>query len=317
MAKTAEISICIPAYKNIHFLDRLLNSIALQTFEDYEVIITDDSPDSSVHDFIKDYKGIKEIKYYRNQPALGTPENWNEGIRRATGKWVKMMHDDDWFTTPDALQTFHNTTVNNPACSFFYAAFKNVTEESGKKEVVRCDLIDKLIFRLSPLHLFKKVYVGNPSCTLIKRDIDLFYDKDFKYVVDFEYYIRCIKKLRKSYYIDEVLLNIGFNNQQVTKYTFRVAEVQIPENLILLKKMGAGILRNIIVYDYYWRMFRNLQIRRLEDVSKFYVGTVHPILKHIIKFQQIIPYKMLQIGVVSKFTMVITYLFSLFQPTRK
>src|SRR5687767_8300464 len=92
------VSICIPAYKNVSYLGRLLDSIAEQTFADFEVVITDDSPDNSVEDFLKNYSRIETISYYRNVPACGTPENWNAGIRKARGKWIKLMHDDDWFS---------------------------------------------------------------------------------------------------------------------------------------------------------------------------------------------------------------------------
>ena len=317
MEKTVQISICIPAYKNIQFLRRLLDSIAMQTFTDYEVIITDDSPDDTVKDFLGNFAGIKNLKYYRNQVALGTPENWNEGIRRSTGTWVKLMHDDDWFTSPDALQVFHGAVAANPGCQFFFSAFQNVIEETGKVQVVTCDWLDKLILNLSPLHLFKRVYVGNPSCTLIKRDVHLFYDKNFKFVVDFEYYIRCILKLKQYYYIDRVLLNIGFHSEQVTKYTFLVPEVQIPENFVLLKKLGYHILRNIIVYDYYWRMFRNLKIRRVADVTKFYKDPIHPFLVQMIKAQQVMSPLMLKIGMISKLAMTVNYVVSLTRPLTK
>ena len=38
------ISICIPAYKRSDFVKRLLNSIAIQTFKNFEVIVSDDTP---------------------------------------------------------------------------------------------------------------------------------------------------------------------------------------------------------------------------------------------------------------------------------
>ena len=48
MHESPLISICIPAYKRIDYLQKLLDSISIQTFKDYEVIVTDDSPDESV-----------------------------------------------------------------------------------------------------------------------------------------------------------------------------------------------------------------------------------------------------------------------------
>ncbi len=311
MINHTEISICIPAYKNIAFLERLLHSIAIQSFTDYEVIITDDSPDESVEQFILSYNFPKQIQFKKNIPALGTPENWNEAIKHARGKWIKLMHNDDWFAHEDALKTFYKATLAHPQCSFFFSAFQNVNYHTGNKEVVRCTLFDSFVLRLNPLHLFRRVYVGNPSCTLLRRDIDLFYDNRFKYVVDFEYYIRCIKKLKQYYYINEVILNIGFHDEQVTRQTFLVPSVQIPENLILLEKLGYGILRNLLVYDYYWRMIRNLKIKDVEEMETYYNNEIHPLIKQIIASQAQLPMRVLKTGILSKSFMFLNYVFSL------
>jgi hypothetical protein len=223
------------------------------------------------------------------------------------------MHNDDWFAQEHALQTFYEATLAYPQCSFFFSAFQNVYDETGKIEVVKCNVFDKLMLRLNPLHLFRRVYVGNPSCTLIKRDVNLFYDNRFKYVVDFEYYIRCFRKLKEYRYIDHVLLNIGFHSEQVTNYTFLVPSVQIPENLILLEKLGYRILRNLIVYDYYWRMIRNLKIRTVTEVAGYYDKEVHQLIKQIINSQSNVPLRLLKIGLLSKSLMLFNYVFSLFQ----
>lgn len=42
------ISICIPAYKNVKYVERLLASIKEQSFRDFEIVITDNSPDNCI-----------------------------------------------------------------------------------------------------------------------------------------------------------------------------------------------------------------------------------------------------------------------------
>jgi glycosyltransferase involved in cell wall biosynthesis len=313
LAKTIPlISICIPAYKNIVHLERLLVSIAKQTFTNYEVIITDDTPDETIKLFLDKYTDIQNLCYFRNDPTLGTPENWNEAIRKSNGTWIKLMHSDDWFATEDALEKFYQASQQNPECFFFFSAFQNVVEETGAKQVVRCNAFDLFVLKLNPLHLFRRVYVGNPSCTFIKKDVGLLYDKQFKFVVDFEYYIRSFWKLKLWHYIDDVLLNIGFHNEQVTKYTFLNPAVQIPENYDMLQKLGTRILRNLLVYDYYWRMHRNLKVRSLNDVAAYYSKPVHPFIKRMILFQSKIPQGLLSIGIVSKTLMLLHYVTSRF-----
>lgn len=306
------ISICIPAYKSIEHLRRLFDSISIQNYNDAEIIVTDDSPDNSVEEFIKAYECRLPVRYFRNDVALGTPENWNEGIRQARGEWIKLMHDDDWFTFPESLGNFAKAAHENPETSFIFSAYQNVNADNGGYEPVYLNPANEILLRTSSLNLFKKNYVGNPSCTLIRKDLNLFYDNQFKWVVDFEYYIRVLNKVKSYTYLNETLISVGISNEQVTKNCFRVPEVEIPENQNMLRKFGYEILRNPIVYDYYWRLYRNLGIRKVEDLLPFDSEAVHKIIHEMIKEQANISPERLKNGLISKSLMTAGYLQSLF-----
>ncbi|MEJ7679536.1 MAG: glycosyltransferase [Segetibacter sp.] len=99
MNETPLISICIPAYKNLEYLKRLLESISVQTFKDFEVVITDDTNNSSVSDYIHDKRWDFQISYYKNETVLGSPQNWNAAVNHSKGEWIKIMHYDDWFSS--------------------------------------------------------------------------------------------------------------------------------------------------------------------------------------------------------------------------
>ncbi len=302
------ISICIPAYKHVDYLQRLLDSILSQTYKDFEIIITDDSPGNEVEILVENYKSKIDIFYYKNEKPLGTPENWNEAIRKAKGKWIKIMHNDDWFGTNDALQIFYDNIHQHPDAVFFFSAFQNVEAETGKKEIVKLSYIDKKFFYSNPYHLLKKVYVGNPSCTMVRKDLDIWYDKRYKFIVDFDYYIRVIQQTKMPVYIDKVLLNIGFHGEQVTGYTKYNPAVQLPENITFLNEQKKDILKNVVVFDYYWRLMRNLKIDSVEKLLS-YLGDIKPKpqIISIIIFQKKIPLSLLKIGFVSKFFMLMAY----------
>src|SRR6187397_2191939 len=101
-----KISVCIPAYKNAAFLKRNLDALINQTLRDFEVVLSDDSPDESVAEIAMAYKEKLQIIYLKNNPSRGTPANWNYAMQHATGKYLKLMHDDDWFATDSALQQY-------------------------------------------------------------------------------------------------------------------------------------------------------------------------------------------------------------------
>ncbi|MDB5279443.1 MAG: glycosyl transferase family 2 [Ferruginibacter sp.] len=307
MSNKPLISICIPAYKRITDLKILLDSIGDQTFTDYEVIITDDSPDDTVKNFCDTYPHTFKLVYYKNTPQLGTPENWNEGIRKATGVWVKLMHDDDYFSANDSLSMFVAAIERDPDAQVFYSAFIFEDAANSTKKIINCNRFDRFFLSLSPYHMLRRNYFGNPSCIMVKKDVPFLYDNRFKYIVDFAYYIELLQNKIKCRYINKVLIHVGINEGQVTNYTYKNKAVQMYENHVLFEKIGTGALRNVIAFDYYWRIYRNFEIKSVKDIEPFYKGEVAAVLQQMIAFQQKVSPGLLKKGIFSKIAMLCCY----------
>ncbi|MGZ5247546.1 MAG: glycosyltransferase family 2 protein [Flavitalea sp.] len=309
MSQTPHISICIPAFKRIDFIRRLLDSIQIQEFKDFEVIVTDDSPDESVKQLCSEYssKGFV-LKYYRNPVALGTPENWNEGIRKSTGKWIKLMHDDDWFEGPKALLHYAKASEQFTDAEFIFAAYTNHYAQSGKIEKVKVNGFRMRAMLREPASLFSKNIIGPPSVVLHRNDGKVFYDKTIKWVVDIDFYIRYLQNA-KPFYIDKTLVNVGLGDHQVTMDCVRQRPVEIPENFYLLHKIGFKKLKNWLVFDAFWRLMRNLEIRSIQDIrDSGYNGEIPPVIDHIIREQNKLGTTILKNGVGSKLYMFVNYL---------
>lgn len=304
------ISICIPAYKNLFFVERLLNSIAIQTFRDFEVLITDDSPDDELKIFILNYSSDFSITYIKNIVALGTPENWNESIKHAKGKWIKLMHDDDWFLNENSLAKFAIAAKSSNK-GFIFSAYQNLYLDENRIEKV---IESSSSFRFKQLKknvasLLSKNIIGPPSVTMHKNDVKSSYDKHLKWLVDIDFYFDRMK-YDDIVYINEPLINVGLSNEQVTKSCFRIAEVEIPEYFHFMNKIGWENLRNILVYDASWRLFRNLNIKNKNDlISAGYHDEVPLIISSLIKFQRKLPNQLLKFGATSKLFMLFHYLF--------
>jgi len=307
MSNPVFISVCIPAYKNVSYLRRLLDSIAMQTYHDYEVIVTDDSPDESVQAFVSTYNELPGIRYIRNTKALGTPENWNEGIRQARGEWIKIMHDDDWFARPDSLETFAGAAARHTGL-FIFSAYTNIFLETGARQQVFPSASRLRAMKKEPYTLFAKNVIGPPSVTMHRNDGSIFYDRNTKWVVDIDFYIRRLRH-EEFYYIDQALVNVGMSSQQVTMDCVGNRNIQVPENFYLLNKMPPGVLNNLIVYDGWWRLIRNLEIteeRHIRDAG--YVGEIPPAIKSMIRWQKRVPRNALTNGFFSKTAMFSHYI---------
>lgn len=302
------ISICIPAYKNATYLKRLLESICIQKFTDFEVIVSDDSNNGEVKELTDQYANQFALNYVNNQPALGSPANWNNAIKLAKGEWIKMMHDDDWFADEYALKKFAEAAATHKA-DFIFSGFCEINSNGTKQDCYCIGNLEKKMLNTSPYYLFKKNFIGHPSTTLIKKDNELLYDENLKWVVDIEYYMRYLLKHQNFLAIEQPLINIGINEFQITKVSFRNPEVEIPENLYLYRQLPKGFLRNIYAYDYYWRLIRNLNIRKMEALQKYSKKELIPkVIEKMIHAQSKIKVNYLKNGFINKGLMMASYL---------
>ncbi len=305
------ISICIPAYKNVEYLKLLLESISIQTFTNFEVIITDDSNDNSVSDFINTTKWNFSISYLKNEIALGSPENWNVSVFHSKGEWIKIMHHDDWFSSEKALEVFAEKINNQKNHSFFYCSYENkYADGKSKKNYSPTALLRSIILKY-PAALLSSNIIGPPSVTIYRNDKKIFYDKRLQWLVDMDFYIHYLKNT-KPFFIDQFLINIGVHEEQVTKYSFLKPEIEIPEHLIVLNKIGEDCLKNIFVYDAFWRLVRNLKITTLQEFSKYNKENIviPKKLKQIIEHQKKLPSAFLSFGFFSKIMMLFSYFFN-------
>jgi len=305
------LSICIPAYKRIDYLKRLLLSIERQSYKNFEVIVSDDSDDDSVLNLVNAFKSKYTIQYYSNSPSLGTPANWNSAISKAKGDWIKIMHDDDWFSTKDSLQKFIDATLKGP--KFIYSSYSNYIETEDRFNLIRHNKAQLNHILSQPMLLLSENIIGPPSVTLFHKSILEQYDERMKWRVDLEYYIRVLLKEKEIYYLQDNLINVGVSESQVTNYCINVPKVEIPEGYILLDKYGTSPLKNSIVFDAWWRILRNCQIRSEKDLSQF--GDTHwPVaIINMVHLQSKFSSAQLKNGFISKLFMTFSYLQNIFQ----
>jgi glycosyltransferase involved in cell wall biosynthesis len=300
------ISICIPAYKRIEFLKRLLESIVIQRYRDFEVIVCDDSPSTDVSDLCNEYKDKFALHYHKNNLPLGTPENWNEAIRQAKGQWIKLMHDDDWFSSPDSLQRFATAALQHKA-SFIFSSYTNMYFPGRKTQPVVPSYFRIRQLRKNSINLLSNNIIGPPSVVLHRNDGVIFYDSQIKWLVDIDFYNRRLEK-EDFFHLNEFLVHVGISEEQVTASCHTNPQVEIPENFYFLQKTGTIHLRSILVYDAWWRLIRNLQIKNQEHLERY--GTVNwpAIILRIVKDVNKIPVKLIKIGIISKLFMTFSYM---------
>lgn len=284
------ISICIPTYKRTHLLKKLLDSIEIQSYRDFEILINDNSPDNSVELLISSYLPGLPISYEKNQPVVSAGGNCIKVVRRASGDWIKVMHDDDWFNSTDALQIFANGAVNSGK-DFIFCASNEVWLDSKKveKEVLspqRRKMLDDSQFCLFYLNI-----IGHPSVVMHRRDPSIEYDAGFNWVQDVDFYIRYLDAHPGYEYIPQTLVNIGKGSTQESNKYYKNIKVELPEYFTLLSKYEQDLsCRNQYVFHLIWNMVKRYKIKNADQIyATGYKGVMPAGLNEIIAYQSKVP----------------------------
>ncbi|HKO54271.1 MAG TPA: glycosyltransferase family 2 protein [Thermoanaerobaculia bacterium] len=102
-----KLSVCIPAYNRADVLPELLDSVLVQDYDDYDIVIVEDrSPErAAIRAVVERYQAKTDrIRYFENEKNLGYDGNLRETIRRSTGDYCFFMGNDD-LMCPGALRT--------------------------------------------------------------------------------------------------------------------------------------------------------------------------------------------------------------------
>ncbi|MFY7965921.1 MAG: glycosyltransferase family 2 protein, partial [Chitinophagaceae bacterium] len=263
----------------------------------------DDSNDNAVEEVATSFSEHLDLKYFRNTKPLGMAGNWNKCIENASYDWIKMMHDDDFFVQHDALEIFAKNVTNNKY-DFVFSAAKKVGESDI--EISRLDT-QKLKFLEDDINcLVFQNYIGHPSVTFFKKDLKIKFDKDFKWVIDIDFYIKYLSNKPNWHYIDEVLVGITKDDNQVSAGCFNNPNVEIPEYLLMLDKLN--LKESQYVFFCIWELVRKFKIKESISFKEYYPQFItNALIDRIVAIQRWIPNLMLKQTPINKKLMTFFY----------
>lgn len=133
----ALISVIVPAYNAVKYLESCLDSIASQTFEDFEAIIVDDGSTDSTPAIADAFGRLDERFTLIRQDNGGVSKARNAGIDSARGKYITFVDADDALH-PEALGAMYGALKEREAqvCICAFARFRS-DWRSGEVRVPR------------------------------------------------------------------------------------------------------------------------------------------------------------------------------------
>jgi len=121
------VSICIPTYKRYGQLKRCLESALSQDYQNIEVLVSDDTDDEPVPDWLVAMARTESKLIYIKQPVtLGMMQNDHYVRSHAKGDFLCVMHNDDEFPTNyvsklmEILADNPSVILAGPSCARYF-----------------------------------------------------------------------------------------------------------------------------------------------------------------------------------------------------
>lgn len=95
MSSKPLVSVVVPAYQNVAYIARTLDSVLAQTYDRLEVVVADHSSRDGTWELLQRYAHDKRVVLLRTPPGGGAERNWNRVTEAATGTYLKLVCGDD------------------------------------------------------------------------------------------------------------------------------------------------------------------------------------------------------------------------------
>ena len=146
------ISVIIPCFNEGILLERCLNSVINQTWENTEIVLVNDGSKAKITlEIIKKYEKLKGIKIIK-QMNRGLPAARNTGIKNSKGNYLFFLDSDDWIEAETLEKMFWFLKINKDASYIF----SDIVLEGEVKKFVKKEynFFEQLFLNQIPYSIF-------------------------------------------------------------------------------------------------------------------------------------------------------------------
>jgi glycosyltransferase involved in cell wall biosynthesis len=262
------VSVCIPTYNGAQFIVEAIDSVLSQTYANIEIIISDDKSIDGTLELIDRYieKSQFPIYTYTNE-VRGIGNNWNNSVRKANGKYIKFLFQDD-VLLPNCIEKMCDVLELQPSAGLVASKRDFIIEDNVNRDKINdwlnlySDLqkhlnldynpyatINKSIFKSKEFYTAPVNFIGEPSAVMFKKSLVEsigYFRNDLNQFLDFEYWFRILKKS-----------SILIINDKLIK--FRIHEKQATQQNRGKMQNDVAVFKKIMNEDFFWLLSRYRQ----------------------------------------------------------
>jgi glycosyltransferase involved in cell wall biosynthesis len=207
-----KVTIAIPTYNSEKFLEQTLKSILDQTYQDFEIIISDDNSNDNTKNIVDYYlEKYKNIKFFTNTNNLGLFANFNKCIEYAQGEYINIIGHDD-VMLPRNIQMKCKILDNYPNVGLVASSIKCIDQYNN---FITLGDVNWAKYEADSLEKGKewiqyKASANNPICcpfVFLRRSTlekSGFFSCEYPFVGDYEMWLR-VAIFADIYFLNETL----------------------------------------------------------------------------------------------------------------
>lgn len=204
-----KVSIILPVYNGADCVSNSIDSVLVQTYKDFELIIVNDCSTDNTWEILQEYAAKDDrVKIYSNEVNKKLPRTLNAGFERATGEYLTWTSDDNEYR-PEAIQEMVTYLDNNPDCGMVYTDMTIVDKRGTeiKEEYKAAEEPKELRIRsiCGASFMYRKAVADKVGE----------YNPDLFLAEDYEYWIR-ISKLAKIVPLHKDLYKYTYRPESLT-----------------------------------------------------------------------------------------------------
>ncbi|WP_017302983.1 glycosyltransferase family 2 protein [Spirulina subsalsa] len=179
------VSVVIPTYNRAYILERTIQTVLAQTYQNFEIIVVDDGSADNTSELMEKWTDSR-IKYIRYEPNRRVCVARNVGMNASQGEYIALLDSDDQWSSQKLekqLYGFNRPEVGAVYCwSYFVGVFNEI--KRLRTSEARGDLRENLLY---------KNFIGSASTIMFKREAlekDIYFDPELPFCEDWDFFIK-------------------------------------------------------------------------------------------------------------------------------
>ncbi|MDP0562375.1 MAG: glycosyltransferase [Candidatus Endonucleobacter sp. (ex Gigantidas childressi)] len=273
------VSVIMNCYNSDTYLKEAIESVLLQTYENWEIIFWDNQSTDNSAKIVKSYDDNR-IKYFYALEHTSLGEGRNQAVSKVNGELISFLDCDDLYTT-ERIEVCVNYLINNKSFGLVYSN-GTVIDENGRflKNFYSKKQAENNLF----LEWIKRYNVMIPSvmfrkCLTEKNSIA--FDSDFSLVEEYDFFLQ----------ISEVT-NIGYVHKKLCSWRRHVSSLTHTSKYWLNERVS---LRNKLIRKHPM-LSESYAIRQMDMIIGYFAFVEKCFYLKVVDRSLIKPYISLSLG---------------------